>query len=258
MLFRCPGNHSLSPRRRHEADRTDSPNDRNRNRLRGLRRDGGRNRPRHAIHDRLDPVRGHPALQDGPSDLRLLPARQDHRRLPVSRHRRRWPDRRRPAVPEDPGRDRLRPDRPARRRRQVPALLQCEGRHARGRLVQGLARRRGGGLQLRGEKGAKNKKIVYAIAGKTLPVIGRLEAGYFVGNKKALVNFAETDAGGNFKSDEKGILLSWDRTISEISDKLWAGVDYQGSDSGIGAFNFGLSWAFAKNVSIIFGYDIYN
>ena len=110
----------------------------------------------------------------------------------------------------------------------------------------------------KGDPVATNQNIVYAIAGKTLPVIGRLEAGYFVGNKKALVNFAETDAGGNFKSDEKGILLSWDRTISEISDKLWAGVDYQGSDSGIGAFNFGVSWAFAKNVSIIFGYDIYN
>lgn len=110
----------------------------------------------------------------------------------------------------------------------------------------------------KGDPAATNQNIVYAIAGKTLPVIGRLEAGYFVGNKKVLVNFAETDAAGNFKSDEKGILLSWDRTISEISDKLWAGVDYQGSDSGIGAFNFGVSWAFAKNVSVIFGYDIYN
>jgi hypothetical protein len=110
----------------------------------------------------------------------------------------------------------------------------------------------------KGDPVATNQNIVYAIAGKTLPVVGRLEAGYFVGNKKALVNFAETDAAGNFESDEHGVLLSWDRTLSEISDKLWAGVDYQGSDSGIGAFSFGVSWAFAKNVSVILGYDIYN
>ncbi len=98
---------------------------------------------------------------------------------------------------------------------------------------------------------ATNQNILYAIAGKTLPVVGRFEAGYYVGNKKVLVN----EKG---ESDEKGVLLSWDRTISEISDKLWVGVDYQGGKSALGALNFGVSWAFAKNVSIIFGYDIYN
>lgn len=98
---------------------------------------------------------------------------------------------------------------------------------------------------------ATNQNIVYAIAGKTLPVVGRFEAGYYVGNKKVLID-------ENGRSDEKGILLSWDRTLSEISDKLWVGVDYQGGKNALGALNFGVSWAFAKNVSIIFGYDIYN
>lgn len=93
--------------------------------------------------------------------------------------------------------------------------------------------------------------IVYGLAAKTFPVIGRLSAGYFSGNDKLLV-----DATGG--KDEKGILLSWDRTLSEISDKLWAAVDYQGSDSAMGALSFGVSWAFAKNTSVIFGYDIYN
>lgn len=98
---------------------------------------------------------------------------------------------------------------------------------------------------------ATNQDIAYALVAKTFPVIGRLSAGYYSGNKKVLI-----DENGN--SDEKGVLLSWDRTMSEISDKLWVAVDYQGGNSAMGALSFGASWAFAKNVSVLFGYDIYN
>ena len=104
---------------------------------------------------------------------------------------------------------------------------------------------------------ATNQDLAYGLVAKTLPVVGRLSAGYFFGNKKVLVT-DEKDASGNFKSDEKGVLLSWDRTMTEISDKLWFAVDYQGSKSALGAFSFGASWAFAKNVSVILGYDVYN
>ena len=102
----------------------------------------------------------------------------------------------------------------------------------------------------RSGEAATNMNVVYAIAGKTVPVLGRFEAGYYIGNRKVLID----ENGG---SDEKGVLLSWDRTLSEISDKLWAGVDYQGGKNMLGALNFGVSWAFAKNVSVIFGYDVY-
>jgi hypothetical protein len=98
---------------------------------------------------------------------------------------------------------------------------------------------------------ATNQDIAYALAAKTFPVIGRLSAGYYSGNKKVLID-------ENGSSDEKGVLLSWDRTMTEISDKLWMAVDYQGSNSFMGALSFGASWAFAKNVSVLLGYDIYN
>ncbi len=97
---------------------------------------------------------------------------------------------------------------------------------------------------------ATNMNVVYAIAGKTVPVLGRFEAGYYIGNRKVLID-------ENGRSDEKGVLLSWDRTLTEISDKLWASVDYQGGKNMLGALNFGVSWAFARNVSVIFGYDVY-
>lgn len=104
-------------------------------------------------------------------------------------------------------------------------------------------------------KSGTDADIYYGLVGKTLPVVGRLSVGYYGLNRKASVA-AVYDRNGN-KGDDNGLLASWDRTMSEISDRLWLGVDYQGGKNAYGAFNFGASWAFAKNVSVIFGYDIY-
>lgn len=98
---------------------------------------------------------------------------------------------------------------------------------------------------------ATKQNITYGLLAKTLPVIGRISAGGFHGSGTVLVD-------ENGKSANDGLLLSWDRTMSEISDKLWLGIDYQSGKSALGALNFGVSWAFSKNVSVIFGYDIYN
>jgi hypothetical protein len=95
------------------------------------------------------------------------------------------------------------------------------------------------------------QNMVYGLVAKTLPVIGRLSAGGYHGSSTVLV-----DENGHSAND--GVLLSWDRTMSEISDKLWMAVDYQSGESALGAFNFGVAWSFSKNVSVIFGYDIYN
>jgi len=104
---------------------------------------------------------------------------------------------------------------------------------------------------------ATDQNIVYGIVGKTVPLLGRFEAGYYVGNRKVLVKDT-LDAAGNLESANKGVLLSWDRAMVEISDKLWFGVDYQGGRSAMGALNIGFAWTFAKNVSVIFAYDRYN
>ena len=103
-----------------------------------------------------------------------------------------------------------------------------------------------GGYAFGTKPGVTGQNVVYGLAAKTLPVIGRISAGGFHGSETTLTE------------GEEGVLLSWDRTMSEISDKLWMAVDYQSGNSGLGALSFGASWAFAKNVSVIFGYDIYN
>src|ERR1035437_6210188 len=99
--------------------------------------------------------------------------------------------------------------------------------------------------------GLTNYNILYALIAKTIPIVGRISAGYYSGNKKLLI-----DDKGN--AANSGLLLSWDRAMPEISDKLWLAVDYQGGQNYLGALNFGFSWSFSKNVSVIFGYDIYN
>jgi hypothetical protein len=101
------------------------------------------------------------------------------------------------------------------------------------------------------KKNLTNYNILYGVIAKTIPFLGRVSAGYYTGNDKVLVD-------ENLNKANTGLLLSWDRTMSEISDKLWLAVDYQGGKNYLGALSFGASWSFSKNVSVIFGYDIYN
>jgi hypothetical protein len=96
---------------------------------------------------------------------------------------------------------------------------------------------------------------VYIKAAKT-PVLGsfslgRISFGYFWGNNKLLLD-------QNQERDSNGIFCSWARTISEISDRLWVCVEYQGTKSSYGVLNLGFSWQFAKDISVLTGYQFYN
>lgn len=93
--------------------------------------------------------------------------------------------------------------------------------------------------------------IVYALAAKTFGALGRISLGYYQGNDKLLLD-------KNGVKDETGMLASWDRTVSEISDKLWVAVDYMSGDNSYGALSYGVAWKFAPNVGVILGMDRYN
>lgn len=120
-----------------------------------------------------------------------------------------------------------------------------------GSLFEGSPAIAVGGYDFGTKQDVTDYNIVYALAAKTIGKAGRFSVGYYQGNDKLLV-----DADG--KADETGILASWDRTISEISDKLWVAIDYMGGDNGYGAFSYGIAWKFAPNVGVILGYDTYN
>lgn len=91
------------------------------------------------------------------------------------------------------------------------------------------------------------QNISYGLVGKTFPVIGRLSAGGYYGSESALGKNANT-----------GVLASWDRTMSEVSDKLWLAVDYMSGNNYNGALSVGGSWAFTKNVSLLVGTVFFN
>ena len=99
-----------------------------------------------------------------------------------------------------------------------------------------------------------NFNVAYVKTAKTLSLgefsLGRISLGYFRGNPD-LLKYGD-------KKSNQGALIAWERTMSEISDKLWFAVDYQGSKSGYGTTNVGFSYKFSDNTSVIFGYDIYN
>lgn len=93
--------------------------------------------------------------------------------------------------------------------------------------------------------------IVYALAAKSFGALGRISAGYYEGNDKLLLD-------KNGLKDENGMLASWDKTVSEFSDKLWVAVDYMSGQNSYGALSFGAAWKFAPNVGVILGYDRYH
>jgi hypothetical protein len=109
------------------------------------------------------------------------------------------------------------------------------------------------------DMGIKHNKtdnnVWYARAAKTVNVgkfnLGRFSVGYFDGNGKLLRD-------KNGLRDNEGPMFAWERTMTEISDRLWVCVDYQATQSTYGALNFGFSWKFTPNISVIVAYDKYN
>ena len=98
------------------------------------------------------------------------------------------------------------------------------------------------------EKGLTTRQnIVYGLVAKTLPVVGRFSAGGYYGSERALG-----------KKTNSGVMASWDRTMSEISDKLWFAADYMGGNNANGEVSVGGSWAFSKQVSLIVGVVFFN
>jgi len=97
--------------------------------------------------------------------------------------------------------------------------------------------------------------VAYGEIAKTLGTmqrnLGRLSVGWFTGNKSLLLD-------ARSHTDDNGVIAAWERTMNEISPKLWLCMEYLGTQSSYGTFNFGGSWKFADNMDVLLGYDVYN
>jgi hypothetical protein len=101
------------------------------------------------------------------------------------------------------------------------------------------------------------QNVGYGELARTFPYLGRLTAGYYFGNGAALRTPVVAGILDATTPDDHGLLLSWDRTMSELTDKLWLCVDYQQGQNQLGAINAGFAWAFTKDISVILAYDHY-
>jgi hypothetical protein len=105
------------------------------------------------------------------------------------------------------------------------------------------------------ESGRTDYNVGYAKVARTISIggadLGRCSAGFFRGNEELLL-----DSAG--ERDNRGPLAAWERTLGEISDRLWLCVEYMGSKSCYGCCNIGASWKVADNVSVLGGYEIFN
>lgn len=103
------------------------------------------------------------------------------------------------------------------------------------------------------EKGVTDQNVVYAVAGKTVPGIGRLSAGPYVGNKNVLV-----DRDGN--EENAGFMAAFDRGFLPVKDNegneynRWVfAADYASGENAIGGGGFGIYHFFTKDVSLLTG-----
>jgi hypothetical protein len=98
------------------------------------------------------------------------------------------------------------------------------------------------------------QNIVYGLVGRTFPVIGRLSTGGYHGSARAFA----TAANPGDTNNNNGVMASWDRTMSEISDKLWMAVDYMSGNNLNGEISYGAQWNFTKQIAVIAGIVVFN
>lgn len=101
------------------------------------------------------------------------------------------------------------------------------------------------------KKNITDYNILFGVASKTIPAVGRLTAGYYWGNEKILCDSKRIP-------DNHGVLLGWDRPMPELSEHLVVAVDYQEGVHAFGAFSIGATWNFTRDIGVMIGYNFYN
>lgn len=92
--------------------------------------------------------------------------------------------------------------------------------------------------------GVTTQNIVDFIVGKTIPYIGRITAGYYIGNGSVL-----RSSSGN--KQNQGFMVSWDRWI--YKDRFMLAGDYASGNNQIGGGGVGLYTYFTKDIDLLVG-----
>jgi hypothetical protein len=103
------------------------------------------------------------------------------------------------------------------------------------------------------EKNVTNQNIFYGAIGKTIPVLGRISAGPYIGNKNVLV-----DKDG--KKENTGFMIAFDHGFMPEKDlagneynKLVVAADYASGKNAFGGGGVGIYYFFTKDISLLAG-----
>jgi hypothetical protein len=103
------------------------------------------------------------------------------------------------------------------------------------------------------KKNVTDQDIVYGVIGKTIPVLGRLSAGPYIGNSKVLVNAnGEKENTGYMVAFDHGLMTVKDSAGNEYSKWVFA-ADYASGKNALGGGGFGTYYYFTKDISLLTG-----
>ena len=107
-------------------------------------------------------------------------------------------------------------------------------------------------------KDVTNQDVFFVLAGKTIPVLGRLFGGYYIGNDKVLVN-------GDGDADNKGFMVGFDHGFWQVKDKagdeynrVVVAGDWASGKNAIGGGGVGVYYYFTKNIALLAGPVFFN
>ena len=103
-----------------------------------------------------------------------------------------------------------------------------------------------------------NQNTVFGVIGKSIPVLGRISAGAYMGNKKLLVN-------KDGEKENTGFMVAYDRAFLPVKDKegnefsrVVFAADYASGKNAIGGWGAGLYYFFTKDISLLTGPVFFN
>jgi len=98
-----------------------------------------------------------------------------------------------------------------------------------------------------------NQNVLYGVIGKSIPVLGRLSVGPYIGNKDVLVNASgEKENTGFMVALDHGLFPTKDAAGAEYN-KVVLAADYASGKNVIGAGGFGVYYFFTKDISLLTG-----
>lgn len=122
-----------------------------------------------------------------------------------------------------------------------------------GTLFRGAPALQAGIFNVGTRKGVTNQNIGHVVVGKTLPLIGRVSAGPYLGNGDVL-----RDADGN--KANSGVMVALDHAFATVRGgdggefSRWVvAADYASGRNALGGGGFGVYYFFTKSVSLLVG-----